>query len=274
MYHKLEEDHLWIMSASIAFNIIICSIPFTLIFLTLMGYLISEEETLTFISNTIDNYFVGITPELKTKITNTALSVVHELSANTTITAVIGILGIFWTSSSLIGNLREVLNRIYKTKQTLSYIREKFRDLLLVLVLLLSFILSFTSSFLYQVILRFDETFTGNILFSNWFTSGLLSYSTSVIFTFIMFYLIFKIVPVGYVDNKIALISALSAAILSELLKILFIIYLLHIANYTKIYGTYSAIIAVIFWLYYSSLTFVIGAEIGQLYREKYLTKS
>jgi membrane protein len=88
-----------------------------------------------------------------------------------------------------------------------------------------------------------------------------------------MFYLIFKLVPFGFVNPKVALISSITAAVLSESLKFLFILYLLFFADYQKVYGAYAAIVAVIFWIYYSSLTFVIGAEIGQLYKEKRLIK-
>jgi membrane protein len=88
-----------------------------------------------------------------------------------------------------------------------------------------------------------------------------------------MFYLIFKLVPQGFVSPKVSLISSLTAAVLYEILKFLFLIYLVSFANYQKVYGAYAAFVAIIFWLYYSSLTFVIGAEVGQLYKEKKLIK-
>jgi membrane protein len=88
-----------------------------------------------------------------------------------------------------------------------------------------------------------------------------------------MFYLIFKLVPHGYVNQSVALISSVTAAILSESIKFLFLIYVISFANYQRVYGAYAAIVAVIFWLYYSSFTFVIGAEAGQLYKEKRLIK-
>ena len=88
-----------------------------------------------------------------------------------------------------------------------------------------------------------------------------------------MFYLIFKLVPQGFVNQKVAVISSITAAVLSESIKFLFLFYLISFANYQKVYGAYAAAVAVIFWLYYSSLTFVIGAEAGQLYKEKKLIK-
>jgi len=40
-------------------------------------------------------------------------------------------------------------------------------------------------------------------------------------------------------------------------------------ATLNRIYGTYALIVVVAFWIYYSSILFLVGAEIGQLYRER-----
>ncbi|MCX7878904.1 MAG: hypothetical protein N2510_09755, partial [Ignavibacteria bacterium] len=69
LYNKFEEDHIWIMSASIAFNIIICIIPFILIVLSVLGLYLSEGKTLEYVNENLDK-IVGITPELKSKISN------------------------------------------------------------------------------------------------------------------------------------------------------------------------------------------------------------
>lgn len=270
MYYKFTEDHLWIMSASIAFNIIICIIPFILILLSIAGIYLNEDQTIAFVNSSLDQ-IVGITPELKTKITNIIISGTNEISRNKTITAIIGTVGILWTASSLISTLREVLNNIYKTKNDLFYVCGKFRDIAMVFLLIFFFILSFSTTFILQIFRAFNSTLLDDSLISLGWFSVIISYTTGLLFTFIMFYLIFKLVPQGYVNPKVAFISALSSSILSELLKSAFIVYVVSFANYQKIYGTYSAVVAVIFWLYYSSLTFVIGAEIGQLYREKEL---
>ena len=42
-----------------------------------------------------------------------------------------------------------------------------------------------------------------------------------------------------------------------------------HVATFKKIYGAYVAAIVVVFWIYYTAIVFIIGAEIGQLYRER-----
>jgi membrane protein len=271
-YNKFDEDHIWIMSASIAFNTIICIIPITLILFSILGIYLDRHGAEVYLNDAL-NKVVGITPELRMKISNVILSGIDELSSNSTLTAIIGTIGIIWTAGGLFSTIRDVLNRIYKTKSDTFYLWAKLRDIGMVFLILIVFLLSFSSTFILSIFSAIDKRFFGDTILSFGFTSTLLTHIIGLIFTFIMFYLIFKLVPQGYVSQKVALISSATAAILYEALKFLFILYLVSFANYQKVYGAYAAIVAVIFWLYYSSLTFVIGAEAGQLYKEKKLIK-
>ena len=269
-YNKFDEDHVWIMSASIAFNIIICIIPITLILFSILGIYLQRDGAQAYLNESLNNV-VGITPELKLKISTLVSGAIDELSNNSMLTAIIGSIGILWTSSGLFSTLRDVLNRIYKTRSDTFYLWVKLRDIGMVFLILTVFLLSFSTTFILSIIEAIDKSFFGDMLLQLGFVSSLLTHFIGLIFTFIMFYLIFKLVPQGYVSQKVALISSITAAVLFEALKYLFIFYLVSFANYQRVYGTYAAIVAVIFWLYYSSLTFVIGAETGQLYKEKKL---
>jgi membrane protein len=272
LYNKFDEDHVWVMAASIAFNIIICIIPITLILFSLLGIYIQQESAQQYLHDSLDKV-VGITPELKEKITNVILNSFNELSRNSLITAIIGGVGILWTASGLFSAIRDVLNRVYKTRSETFYLWIKLKDVGMIFLILTVFMLSFSSTFILSIFNAIDRTFFDGALLNFSSVSKIVSHLIGLIFTFIMFYLIFKLVPEGYVNPKLALISSITAAVLSESLKYLFVLYLTSFANYQRVYGTYSALVGVIFWLYYSSLTFVIGAEVGQLYKEKKLIK-
>jgi len=269
-YHKFDEDHVWIMSASIAFNVIICIVPITLIATSLLGIYLQRDGAETYLNDAM-NKVIGITPELKQKVTTLVLGAIDELSRNSTLTAIIGSIGIIWTSSGLFSTIRDVLNRIYKTKSDTFYLWAKFKDIGMVFLILLIFLLSFSSTFILSILHAIDKSLFGDTILQAGAVTTVLTHVIGLIFTFIMFYLIFKLVPQGYVSQKVAIISSTTASLLYEALKFIFIFYLTSFANYQKVYGAYAAIVAVIFWLYYSSFTFVIGAEMGQLYKEKKL---
>jgi membrane protein len=239
---------------------------------SIFGIYLTSESTVKAIDDYL-NTVVGITPELKEKIKVAVQSKVIEIAANRTLVGIIGVIGILWTASGLFSTIRDVLNKIYKIDLEVFYLWGKLKDIGMVIIITTLFVLSFASSFIISILKWVDEKFFANTLFSFGFIENFLSIFLGLLFSFLMFYLIYKIVPHGKIKNNIVIISALSTTILWEILKFIFTFYLVNFSNFTAVYGAYAAIVAVIFWIYYSSTTFVIGAEIGQLYHEKELLK-
>jgi len=273
LYNKFDDDHIWIMSSGVAFNMLICAIPFTLILFSILGAYFSSENN----SSTIDSFLntaLGLSPDMKIRIKQIILSKVDEISANRTITAIIGIGGIIWTASGLFSTIRSVLNRIYKAHLEIFYLWGKLKDIGMVFLSTLLFILSFASTTIISIMKAIDNSFFGNTLFGFGFIENLVTYVLGFLFSFLMFYVIYRLVPHGKINAKVVLISSLSSTILWESLKLIFTAYLVNFSDFTAVYGAYAAVVASIFWIYYSSVTFVIGAEIGQLYMEKRLLKA
>lgn len=261
------------MASGVAFNMLICAIPFTLILFSILGAYFSSENTSASVESFL-NTALGLSPDLKIKIKQVILSKVNEISANSTITAVIGTVGILWTASGLFSTIRSVLNRIYKAHLEIFYLWGKLKDIGMVFLSTLLFILSFASTTILSIMKAFDEKFFNNRLFSFGFLENLVTYVLGFLFSFLMFYVIYRLVPHGKINNKVVLISSISTTFLWETLKLIFTAYLVNFSDFTAVYGAYAAIVASIFWIYYSSVTFVLGAEIGQLYMEKRLIKS
>lgn len=272
LYNKFDEDHIWVMSAGIAFNLLICAIPFTLIIISILGMYLSSESVVSDINHYFRNV-VGLTHEMRSKILELVFNRIEEISRYRNLTAAIGIVGILWTASSLFSAIRDVLNRVYKARLEVFYLWGKLKDIGMVFLATLLFVLSFTSTFFISLFKTINEYFFENRLIGFYFIERFISIFLGLVFSFLMFYLIYKIVPHGKIGNKVVLVSSFSSTIMWELLKIAFTIYLVNFSNFTAVYGAYAAVVAVIFWIYYSSFTFVVGAEIGQLYNEKILLK-
>ena len=273
IYDKFDEDHIWIQSAGIAFYILICAIPFTLILFSIFGIYLSSENAMTAIDKYL-NAIVGITPELKLKIKDVILNRMDEISSNKALTAIIGTLGILWTASGLFSTIRDVLNKIYKIHIEVFYVWGKLKDIGMVFIVIVLFLLSLTSTAIISILKTIDEKFFFNALFSFGFIENLASVVVGLMFTFLMFYTVYKIVPHGKIPTKVVIVSSVSSTLMWEILKFAFTLYLVHFSNFTAVYGAYAAIAAVIFWVYYSATTFVLGAEIGQLYHEKKLLQT
>ncbi|HEY3250788.1 MAG TPA: YihY/virulence factor BrkB family protein, partial [Ignavibacteria bacterium] len=205
---------------------------------------------------------------LKSTITGQVLKRITELTSNSAITSIIGVVALLWTASGLFSTIRDALNKIYKIKLEVFYLWGKFKDISMVLGVFLFFILSVASSYLFSIVTAKGIDFIDNYI-NMGFADELLAILLGLLFSFLMFFIIYRIVPHGQVSKRVALVSAISSAVMFEILKHLFTLYLVSLSNFAAVYGAYAALVSVVFWIYYSSFIFVLGAEIGQLYNEK-----
>jgi membrane protein len=84
-----------------------------------------------------------------------------------------------------------------------------------------------------------------------------------------MFLGIYYFIPSGRLQTKMVFLSTFWASFLWLVAKELFGYYISHAALLNRIYGTYIFVVIVALWIYYSSLILIIGAEIGQLYKDR-----
>jgi len=81
------------------------------------------------------------------------------------------------------------------------------------------------------------------------------------VMVFLVFALVYKIVPYVEVRWRQVLPGALLAAVLFELGKGGFMLYLDRYGNFEAVYGSLSSIIVMLLWLYISAVILVFGAE-------------
>jgi membrane protein len=98
----------------------------------------------------------------------------------------------------------------------------------------------------------------------------MLFHLVTFILVFISFLIVYLAVPHQRPHFRMILVSAISAAILWQVAQQLFGYYVSHFVTLKRIYGTYALFLAIGFWIYYSAIVFIIGAEIGQLYKERH----
>jgi membrane protein len=88
------------------------------------------------------------------------------------------------------------------------------------------------------------------------------------IISFGIFLLIYRFVPKRQTHLRHIWLGAAIAAILFEASKILFVWYLGQFATYTLVYGPLASAIALLLWIYISSLILIFGAEISSEYQK------
>jgi membrane protein len=255
---KFNGDNGFFLSSGIAFNILMNLIPFILLLLALVGtYLYNDQDVL----HHIRAYFREAAPALDPKIMENLADVMQ----NRQIVGILGFVGLLWFSTWVFSSLRIALNIVFRVEKSVGMLRGIGIDLLMILLagslLLVSMLLSSVVTFL--------QGYQGRILVAIGPTvQWILKYLLPFFLSYCMFVLIYKIIPNKRVHFTSALQAAFFASLLWELAKHLFGWYVAHLSAYSIFYGSFSTLVILVLWVYYSSTILVVGGEFAYFLEE------
>ncbi|UCG61066.1 MAG: YihY/virulence factor BrkB family protein [Candidatus Zixiibacteriota bacterium] len=265
--HRVVEHHVFLLAGGLAFSMFISIVPLVLIVFSVIGSVLAkaqvEGEINTFIERMIPYQdYADFVKEL-------VAGRVEEFRRYKNVAGVIGIVGLLFASSTLFSSMRTILDKVYQVKEEVSLLLGKLRDFGLIVLVLIYFLATTFVLSTWQVV----KDLTNRIEFINMAGAESLGGVFFGTFAFVLvlaaFAVIYYIVPYRKPPKKAIFVSALSATILWVLAKELFGYYITHFVMLKRVYGAYAVMIVVAFWIYYTSIVFIIGAEIGQLFRER-----
>jgi membrane protein len=82
----------------------------------------------------------------------------------------------------------------------------------------------------------------------------------------LMFFALYKFLPIRRVRTKTAWVAALFALVMFELAKVAFNLYVSSFNPGSLYTGAAAAVVVVVIWVYYAALIFILGGEVGQVY--------
>ncbi len=268
LLRNLEKKHFFLYAAGIAYSLLLSTIPITLLSFSILGNFIDTrviQDQITKLIETIIPY-----PEYAEYTKQIIIKRIPQVIVYKTAAAYAGGFGLFFTSTWLFNSMRITLNRIFGVSEEKSEWIGLLRDFGMVLLLILFILLStFVIPTLKILINSADKIELLKLFRISQLTEFIFSF-TYIIVIFIMFYIFYYLIPYEKLGKKIPAVAAFWATLLWELARNLFGYYVSHFLSANKLYGAFLLIIVIVFWLFYSSLLFVVGAEIGQLYREKH----
>jgi membrane protein len=164
-------------------------------------------------------------------------------------------------SNQLYFSFERAVNRIFESEQKRSY----GKSLLLSLLLTFSLILLLFVFFGVRVMLPYLETLAQYIpwLKRGAVTSLIMGVFLPMAFWFVMSTALFMVLPQKKIRLYHAMTGALAATFLLEAGKHLFAYYAMYkVSQLGMIYGSLSAVLLFLFWIFFAACVFLIGAEI------------
>ncbi len=268
---RIDEHHVFLFAGGLAFSIFICIIPFVLIIFAVLGNLLDS----TYVQFQINTLIETIIPYSRYSefVKKIIFNRINEVIAYRNIAGIIGGFGLLFAASSLFSSMRTILNKVYGVEIDVNILVAKLRDFALVFMVIIIFFITTISMPTIDLLRQKAGEYNTFEFLSNGIFSHVIFSLLSLLLIFIVFTVLYVTVPLRKLGKKATFMSALWAAVLWEAAKQLFGYYLYNFAAFNRIYGAYALVVVVAFWIYYSSVVFIIGAEIGHLYYERNFIK-
>ncbi|MDX1624605.1 MAG: YihY/virulence factor BrkB family protein, partial [Gemmatimonadota bacterium] len=180
---------------------------------------------------------------------------------------IVGLVGLVWASTRLFGSLRTVLEVVFEIppEHRLGIVEGKIHDVKLVVVVGTLFLATISLTTGLQWMKNYGVGILGLDAYNiSWITSTV---STMVAFaiTLAMFFFVYRYAPDRTIPRSDALIAAMFSGVLFEFAKQAFVAYLAEFGRFLELYGSFTNLVAVAFWVYYSSVVFILGGELARI---------
>ena len=248
------------VSASIAYYSLFALFPMLLLLLGVCGIFIRHYELADRLAVVLAHYL----PISRNFIRSNLVSISRAYGK----VSVVSILLLLWASSGVFLPLERALNRAWEVPEQRSWWRRRLLALEMAVIFgvlaLLSTLLVETRRYTHAWL----KTWVASALlpFAEFLYRGIFMVATFAI-TLLMFLVIFERLPNRRMTIRQAFPGALLTALFWQAARGLFF-RLLPYFNYSQVYGSIGAVVALLFWVYISSAVMLFGAQVSRaLYR-------
>ncbi|SHO50542.1 YihY/virulence factor BrkB family protein [Anaerocolumna xylanovorans] len=251
---KVKEDNVAAFSAQAAFFVIISFFPFFMLFLTLIQHLSIDQNVFLnaidhLFPDSIDDMVIGMVNEIYTNDSGTIISVTAAVSA-------------LWAASRGVLGIVKGLNAVYGIRESrnnfLLRIISAFYTLAFSVILIVSiFILVFGNQLYHWVIAKIPVlSHLALVIISIRTIAGLLILTS-------FFLMVYMVIPNRTTKIYKEFPGALLAAAGWMGFSYLYSFYIDNMSNYSRTYGSLTAIVLFMLWFYFIMHILFIGGEIN-----------
>ncbi len=267
-------------ASAITFNIFICAIPFVLILISIIGYVLSYDEAYNELVRYGEELIPQFTYESKPNDvfsgTDTIRSVLNPLIGARTVFGIVGFSILIFFTQGLFHSLKHVIYNVFDIEERAHPLIEVAQNFLVVgilgtVFLFFSLSISFISLFDFS---DFTIPSTDIVIRLSW-VYEVLHLTIPVAFTFLLQLVIFRFISERKIPWKVALMGASTYTLLFEVAKYGLAYYLGYaFSAYRYFYQGYAVLIVIGVWAFYSAILFVISVILAKAFYDTYIKKA
>lgn len=238
-------------SANLAYYLMFSFFPLIIFLNSVLGLIDISTQTLY-------NY-IDIFPHELQIVVSDYLSYIS--AADNIVPLFLGLFLMIWSFTRYVNSLYHIINNIYGYKRPkLSMVKSFFFTVSMMLSVYLTLILTVVGGSILNFIYRFIS-FPPIVesLFS------VFRYLIPILYFFFILLLLYRYIPTKKQTFKSAIPGAFCAVVALFILSGAFSVYVANFSNYGVIYGSLSAVMFLMMWLYFSSMVIIQGSILNKM---------
>lgn len=257
----IMDDSVSAYSAQAAFFIIISAFPMIMLLLTMLRFL-------PYFSGGVPLIRISFLPDNVNAFVQTMLQEIIDNSSNMVIS--ISAITALWSSSTGIYSIMLGLTAAYSVKETRGYIRMRSLAILYTFVFLVMIIaalgvLVFGNS-IYHALINYLPFAAEHVTIISKGIRWLLGFGVLVLF--------FEISYIAVPNRRSTVLQELPGALVSAVgwtvFSYMYAYYIENFGNYANVYGSLTAVVLLMLWLYFCMFIMLVGAEINVAWNSTY----
>ncbi len=261
MRRRYKSHHITAFSAQMSYFFVLSLFPFLIFLVSLIGFF------------SIDNMWVtsNLTRIIPVEAAQIILDYIKELANAGTSVISVSIVATLWTASKAINALMRALNIVYEVNETRGYFKIRFLGIFYTILFALAIVLAL-------VLPSMGRDFFDLLNRVIHIPQGFIDMFTSVRWTGVLLFLGFVIGSTHVIlpNTKVSIKSALPGTVFSLIgwitISYGFSYFVQNFGRFSIVYGSLTAIIILMIWMYMSSIILMFGGEINHYLLEKKLS--
>lgn len=267
MWDNAGEDNVLFLAGGIAFNILLAVVPFVLLLVWFLTYLLNRSSANA--SEVVTHYIDRLLWTHAESINAPEHKLLDEILKAHNQLPIWSSIGFVWFSTRLFGSLRTVLASVFDIDNERSIVRGKIFDIEMTIVatvlitaniIISTYVLLATNN---SLLVLEDLGIRHDVMGQ---AKAMGSHVVATVLTATMFFALYKFLPVRRVRTKTAWVAATFTTVMFELAKFVFTVYVRSFNPDSLYTGTIATLVLIVFWVYYAALIFILGGEVGQVY--------
>lgn len=268
IWRKLTEDDVLFLASGLAFNGILTMIPMLFLSAAAVGTILdSYSLSMVQLNDILDTIFPQqpFANEIRESIRAVVVDIIEYRRS-------IGLLGIgvlLYTTTSLFDALRSALHKIYELKRTRGLFASLMHDMGFMVLAFILFLSTNFAIWIYTLVTPWVMNIPSLRPYVEAGYTRVVPTMIIVLLTAVMFYIVYRHITDVKPPADAAMISTFTTTILWVISGRVFAVYIADWSIIGKIYGPYAFFLVMLFWIYFSSILFIFGGIVGQVFWER-----